>query len=1043
MINPSQRSSDGSVDRVFVAVIACFVLSGFAALLYQTVWMREFSILFGTSELAIATVLAAYMGGLALGAAVAGRWVRRVRRPVLFYGLLELGVAVGALLVPVGLWLAQQLMVALIGGQEELGDSGGVGKSIFYLLFGFVILAIPTAFMGATLPVLTRYVVHSEDQIGRRTGLLYAMNTAGAVLGTLSCAFLLLPALGLFATTLVGVGVNALVFVIAIRLDPQSDEPVTEEAPVVERERVSPFVGRGWILPLIAASGAIAFAYEVLWTRLLAHILGTSVYSFATMLATFLTGITLGSAVAARLARDVKRSSLGFFIVQGGTAISALFVFAMLDRVPSIAASLSAGEQAGLAANAFVSALVLFPTTFFIGATFPFAVRILARSEDEAAPASARVYAWNTVGAIVGAVLSGFVIIPTLEFTGTVVLAVLANLAIGIACAVWISELAPKVWLGLAGGVVVILLLIFPSSPERLLSMSPVDDGTTGRVIYSAVGQSATVLLMEHSGNFYLRTNGLPEALIAPKGAPPIGQQGNWWLGALPPLAHPDAKSMLIIGLGGGVIIEGVPNSIERIDVIELEPKVEAANRVISDRRQTDPLADPRVRIIYNDARGALALTNKRWDIIVSQPSHPWTAGASHLYTREFMEQIRGHLNEGGLFCQGYLDESILGMVGRTLNETFTHTRLYCPGSYLYLAADREIELIAPDSRSQEVIERDPRHYAWLGVHGRIDLAPALVLTREGIEAFSAESPVITDDRNALATAPPHLVQAQRSPDARSPRLDELDPLQATGPENVIERYGLPGPYLARRVAGIGFPTRAKKIAESLRDPGDRALALELLSPAPSPPERLEQWLLEYPEHTELRYHCLSRLAQVRAPTDAELAPLAPAARAVLEVIRVGPTAGEEMWKRIASLDGALATAEGHQLAYERATYFRSAWRTAFASPSSSGPPDEKRALAREALALIDDVVAMYPQDHYYLQRMSAAVLAGEPHVVVETASAIADFLAKAWRGLPPQRRESTAAQTIGRLDQAEKLPDAPLERLQEVRRRLRGMSGK
>ena len=197
---------------LLAGVSACFLLSGFAALLYQTAWLRQFSIVFGTSELAVAAVLAAYMGGLGTGAAVAGRLLGRIRRPILVYGLLEGGVALSALCVPALLDGASWLHVKALGGLLELPESGGLARPLYYLFVSFLILALPTGFMGATLPLLTRYAVRQDAQVGPRIAWLYGINTAGAVLGALTAAFLVLPALGLRATVWVGVAVNGLVF---------------------------------------------------------------------------------------------------------------------------------------------------------------------------------------------------------------------------------------------------------------------------------------------------------------------------------------------------------------------------------------------------------------------------------------------------------------------------------------------------------------------------------------------------------------------------------------------------------------------------------------------------------------------------------------------------------------------------------------------------------------------------------------------------------------------------------------------------------------
>lgn len=173
-----------SERRLFVGISACFLLSGFAALLYQTAWLRQFSIVFGTSELAVATVLAAYMGGLGVGAAVAARYVGRIQRPVLTYGVLEAGIALTALCVPVLLGAAGWLYVQWLGGESQPADSGGVAQPLYYLFISFIVLALPTGFMGATLPLLTRSVVSADSHLGPRIAWLYGINTAGAVLGT-------------------------------------------------------------------------------------------------------------------------------------------------------------------------------------------------------------------------------------------------------------------------------------------------------------------------------------------------------------------------------------------------------------------------------------------------------------------------------------------------------------------------------------------------------------------------------------------------------------------------------------------------------------------------------------------------------------------------------------------------------------------------------------------------------------------------------------------------------------------------------------------
>src|SRR5258705_3553113 len=248
----------------FALLLACFFLSGFSALLYETAWTREFAFVFGTSELAVVAVLAAYMGGLALGAALAARLAPRVRRPVLAYGVLELGIALWALALPSAIRAVSALYLGWLGGLDALPETLGFATHLFHLAGAFAVLVPCTALMGATLPLLANHAVTRDDEIGSRVGLLYAANTTGAIAGTLAAAFVLLPALGLRHTVQFGAAVNALVFAAAAALA-RSAPPGSAAAPARSH-------GVPWILPAIAISGAVSFSYEVLWFRLLGQV---------------------------------------------------------------------------------------------------------------------------------------------------------------------------------------------------------------------------------------------------------------------------------------------------------------------------------------------------------------------------------------------------------------------------------------------------------------------------------------------------------------------------------------------------------------------------------------------------------------------------------------------------------------------------------------------------------------------------------------------------------------------------------------------------
>ncbi len=824
---------------VYFGVIACFFLSGLAALLYQTAWLRQFSLVFGTSELAVATVLAAYMGGLALGSAVAGRYAGRVTRPVLVYGLLEAGIALSALAVPLLLLAARALYASILGGQPAPPDAAAIGQPIFYLLVAFVVLAVPTGFMGATLPLLIRYAVRTDAEVGPRVALLYAINTAGAVCGTVIAAFVLLPALGLNRTVWVGVAVNALVFVIAAALARgRRDSAPTDEtialagppgfteacirpllrgsAPVREKLTTVFHAQPAWMLPLMLVSGATAFLYEVLWTRMLTHVMGGSIYAFATMLAAFLTGIALGGGLAGKVAERRERAAVAFAFTQAAVGVLSMGVYAWMGP-------LIPDTQTTWALTLFAVAVML-PATIFIGATLPLSVRVLARDESEATAATARIYAWNTVGAIVGSVLAGFVLIPGLGFEGSIRFAVGVNFFLALWAAACVARPRP-IPVGVAcAGLAAVLAIYSPARPQAVVSSSGFDlsYASPPREFHYAIGRSSTVMALASGTYYYLRTNGLPEASVAVRGiAPTLDTQK--WLTALPVAAHHDTRDMLVIGFGGGVALEGVPATVTSVDVVELEPEVIEANRLLSGLRDADPLADPRVNIAINDARNALKLTRKSYDAIVSQPSHPWTAGASHLFTREFVADVRSHLNEGGVFLQWmnaeFVDEALLRTLAATLLAEFEYVGLYHPWTrvLMFLASDAPLDLEIELARTGRPIIEDVLHFGRMGIYGVEDLLASLAIDEQGMLSFARRAELSIDDNNLMATRSRARADGLTTEDLET-LFEAYDPLLRTGSWVHTQLGGIDYGYLARRLILTAQTSRGTALAATIPD---------------------------------------------------------------------------------------------------------------------------------------------------------------------------------------------------------------------------------
>ena len=887
---------------------------------------------------------------------------------------------------------------------------------MFYLVVAFIVLAIPTGCMGATLPMLTRYVVRTEDQIGPRVGLLYALNTVGAVGGTVTAGFLLLPAIGLSGTVWVGVFVNALVFFIAawiarslapllsaegaspsaatepgIAVSPSPDAggPVTAAPPApVATGPIRGLVGSFWILPLMLISGANTFTYEVLWTRLLGHILGGSIAAFSTMLAAFLSGIAIGSALAARYARNANTALTGFVVIQFGIALTSIAIYEFMH--------LLIPETAGLRGNAPLAMIVLLPATLFIGATFPFAVRILATGQADAAPASARVYAWNTFGAIVGAAVAGFVLIPLLKYEGAIQMAVIVNCALALAASLLILQRRYRTAVAAGVGLIAIALVYRPELPEEILRTSPMTDYAQGEIRYYEVGRSATVLVLEEDGFLNLRTNGLPEASTNLRGAPPY-QHNQHLLATVPVLARPDTRDMLIIGFGGGVAVEGVPPSVEAVDVVELEPKVIDANRILSEERQIDPLQDRRVRVFINDARSAMRLTSKRYDAIVSQPSHPWTAGASHLYTHEFMQLAKDRLNPGGVFLQWmntqFVTESLLRSLCATILDVYDYVRVYqwTTEVLFFLGSDEPLNIELDLSTTGRPLIDDRIHYLEKGVGSVEDVLTALMMDEANIQRFAAGAPLLTDDFNRMATE--SAVAMEREETLAFGELIELslpyDPrLQAGSWVHRNFPVDLNFGYISERLERGGYKRHAVELAETLEELNSPESLLLIGMGLNRQGEALESQrvllsaLLADPQDNQARFALLrpwlNRLEQPDTPgyvTDIA-SRLSGSQAAVVEGWRA---AAQQNWQRLVELDPELAGTRPTDQWYLESVKLRADWRIKVTTP------EYQPRLAREAKRLIDNAIAIFQDPDFYSMRVAAAFVADDAIDVIET----------------------------------------------------------
>lgn len=962
----------------FLLLLACFLLSGAAGLVYQTAWTQQLALTFGASELAVVAVLAAYMAGLTVGSVAGLRWLDRVARPVRAYALLELGIAAGALLVPAALGLASRVQLALLGGGDALPEAGGAATVAFHLAASFAVLLVPTALMGATLPLLARQAVDRDDELGARVGTLYTANTVGAALGTLGAGFVLLPVLGLGRTVWVGVALNAGAFLLAVPLFRSASAPVRTEATAGPLAHTD-------LLPLLLASSAVSFTYEVLWTRLLAFVLGGSVYAFSTMLATFLAGIALGAAVAARTGRTPDGARRGFALAQWGTAVCSLGAFALADRLPDLAARLTAAGGGTLLVGAALSAAALLPGAVCIGATFPYVVRALAERAEQAGAATARAYAWSTVGAVLGAVAGGLFLLPALRFEGTARALAVASLALALAASLPRRPRATAV-AALAGATLLVPAFLPPKTPWTLLRSSLLPGRVEGDVVYLGVGRGATVMVVDQGGEWRLTSNGLPESAIEAAGSRPSRYSVAHWLALLAVAARPDARSMMVVGLGAGKTVENVPPSVASIDVVELEPEVVRANRALSGRRGRDPFVDPRVHVRLNDARSALLLTGRRFDAIVSQPSHPWTAGAAHLFTRDFFELVRDRLSDDGVFVlwmgQLFVDEPLLRSLLATLRAVFPHVEVYDPrpgGSLLFVSAVRPLRM---EESAARAIAAAPSQWAAQGVVSAEDVLAARVQDEDGVARVAEGAPVNTDRRNLLQTRSPRILRSALGPAGADRVFAPFDPIRSAAADpargaRLVQRFVRDGRLPRARRAAAAMPDGVLRgvaqatidVASGARPRGEAAL-LALVRQAPGNPAPVQALLAARAEALAGGSDPDGLLPRIAAD------PLASAVLSGLRLARAGRLAEVE------ALEPVLAAAVRHEPLQETALRLRIGWRLA------SGRPER----AREGLALLDALMAEAAKANDALLRARLAGVAGDRSAAYASLVEIADL---------------------------------------------------
>jgi len=653
--------------RLFPVLLLLFAASGCAALIYEVVWLQLLQLVVGSTAVSMAVLLSAYMGGLCAGSYLLPRLVSPRQHPLRVYAFIELGIAIFGIAVLFLVPLGRNVYVAAIG----IGLPGMLLRGI---LCGLCLLP-PTLLMGASLPAMARWL-ESTPQGVSRLGLLYGANTAGAVLGCLAAGFYLLRVFDMPTATCVAAAINGLAALASFLLASRTLSAVRSDAKPAAR-------GNWPIYVAIALSGLTALGAEVVWTRLLSLLLGATVYTFAIILAVFLAGIGLGSAAGSLMVRAGWRARAWLggcqFLLAASMAWTAWMVYTSLPYWP-INPSLTQNPWIDFQLDLVRCLWAILPATVLWGASFPLALAAAAegggRESEDSGKLAGGVYAANTIGAIVGAIAFSLVLIPGIGTQQSQrVLIVVA--AVSAMFALRSFRPVALVALALAG----VLTWSVPAVPWELVAYGRRLPASLnrGHSLYMGEGMNASIVVSEwDDGKRLFHISGKTEASNEPHDL-----RLERMLAHIPAMLHPSPESVLIVGFGAGVTAGSFVTypGIKRIVICEMEPLVPPATTKYFGRENYNVLHDPRTTIVYDDARHYMLTAREKFDIITSDPIHPWVKGSATLYSQEYFELVKARLNPGGRVTQWIpLYDSDMGTVKSeiaTFYESFPNATVW------------------------------------------------------------------------------------------------------------------------------------------------------------------------------------------------------------------------------------------------------------------------------------------------------------------------------------------------------------------------------
>ncbi|HAH30881.1 MAG TPA: hypothetical protein DCL44_01045 [Elusimicrobia bacterium] len=800
-----EKHKEIQMRRLGIQMGMLVFISGSCALTYEVLWMRMLGLVFGNSAYSIGTLLAIFMTGLALGSYLLGAYSDHCAKPLRLFAYIEIGIglycSITPFLFPVIIWLQNSLPITFA--------STGLSLTIFRVLLSSLLLLPPTVLMGGTMPVLIRGFTEHMQKAGSTIGKLYFLNTLGAATGALLTGFCLINWLGVSGSIYLAAGINITIGLTALLLFNSGSSGDTPRNSFITRlsggsPELKPFAP---ILIIAGLSGFTALAYETLWTRLLIQIIGSSIYAFALILTAFLLGIAFGSLMVNPLVDKKEQKFALLAMINIGIGSFSMLAFAALSIIPLIFIRLYALCHGIFPLFEFskfilILALLIIPS-ILMGISFPL-IASFALKYKNSGKRLGMIFGINALGACLGALGVTFAVIPLLGIYRGMQVVCFISLAMGVFLILQEPTLKQRpvltrVFLSALAGT--ILLISFIPFPSRQILGSGVfvyantfltqkggmrtwrEQMNKVKLLFHKDGISAAVDVWENAGVLSLRINGKTDAstdsggdlstqLLLAHIPINLGQATNWAI-------EPSSSNALIIGLGSGVTLGAAAlYPFKTIDCLEIEPAVVEASKWFKVFNRDVLSKSSAVKLVLDDARHFLALTpDKKYNIIISEPSNPWISGVSNLFTIEFYKLAEKKLSSNGLFCQWFhlydLQTEDIQVQLKTFMTVFPHVSIWQVSQTsrdIMLIGSKE-ELIIDARKLETALSRKEvsGDLQFLNIADLVSFLTHFIMAQERVRELSADAPLNTDDRPWLELhAPksitiPQLAQANRN----------------------------------------------------------------------------------------------------------------------------------------------------------------------------------------------------------------------------------------------------------------------------------------